>query len=460
MKYVITINPSVIMKQVFPKSQIPCFAALERELQRHVVPLSGKYCEECHRRKVYNAREVRYLCHECRKLLCENCLDTHKTCQSAGYYEFIDLTPSLSTCIDRNELASDYIELSSGSEDRSPANEGSSSQSYGRSRSRTRKIKSSRSASVHSRKRKIQIRKASDLHASIYFEFSVKQIDDTSKSNAVGKVLIMPRNIVVADEKNKRLKLFNKRGTFLSSIYTDEPYGIDGIARISEEGFVTCGGKWLMTWYIRSDTIDQGIERELGYICHDLSYNEKYYYILHRNNNLISLLGKGLRHFSPRKEIKLKQVYGHKLTLGWNIHSDVETHRMYVACLIPSGIMCMSIDGKRLWFTDITYPFKPREITEVCGYLCFFVHDNTIITMLSKDGAKQFNLIQAKSRRTLKPVAQTVYQDTDTELSDTTCEDEAYLKSIPSCINAYGNKLAVGYADECPWISLFVVEIQ
>ena len=211
-------------------------------------------------------------------------------------------------------------------------------------------------------------------------DFSTKGICDSEPVQITG-ILFMSGQIVVADRKNEKLKVFSENGDFLAC--TDSKGLPIGMARSSDNRFVTCVAYQILTWVLqRGEILHDDVVYALDYRAQAVHCNGTYFYVLHHFENAITVLS-----FQGRQITKIvkKQVFGH------DIHSDRDTHNVYVTCLGPPGVLCASSTGEDLWFTELCD--TPWGITEIYGVVCVVSDNGKRVILLSQTGEKMSNVI-------------------------------------------------------------------
>ncbi|KAK3108968.1 hypothetical protein FSP39_019916 [Pinctada imbricata] len=337
-------------------------------------------CEPCKE----DGKEIkaRTHCYECHELLCEPCSITHLRFKRSKDHHLIELvqfmqkstsendqsTPKpTSTSVNEDELASDFLKTLTLTED---------TVLYHGAQVAVE------STSVTSKPEKRTTPKQADprrLKATKCREFSVKRLEDKKKVNVRG-VLCVSDHVVVVDNDNNMLKLFDQNGTYLSSTELKEYTW--GITCVRDSMFATCGfGNTVYLWTVRGQTIvSEDVSYHVDHRAHSIHYNGTYYCVLHRDNNAITILDKQGRQV---RKIIMKEACGKKFEFGWDIHMDSDTNNIYVPCWNEHGLLCMTIDGKALWFTPLPCPLG---ITEIQGTLCVADFGGTCLHLITKDG--------------------------------------------------------------------------
>ena len=198
-------------------------------------------------------------------------------------------------------------------------------------------------------------------------EFSIKRPEDTTDV-VISGVLAMSHNVVVCDEINCTLKLFDHCGKFLDSVDSKSP--VHGIAKLENDMFASCGSDQIVcVWILWEST--RIVFREWHKFRHNfvgITYNGTYYAVRYASGNAISVFKKLDRHEKIRK-FDIKEAFGRKIGLGPDIHMDSSTHNIYVLSnLYNDGVFCVSEKGNPLWFTPLYG--EPRAINEINGILC------------------------------------------------------------------------------------------
>ncbi|KAK3108880.1 hypothetical protein FSP39_017842 [Pinctada imbricata] len=240
-----------------------------------------------------------------------------------------------------------------------------------------------KSTSVKSKQEKRTTSKQADprrLKASKCLEFSVKRPEDKEKVDVKG-VLCVSDKVVVVDIDNNMLKLFDNNGTYLSS--TELKDSTWGITYVRDSMFATCGGgNTVYLWTVRGQTIvSEDVSYHVDHNAQGIHYNGTYYCVLHnRDYNAITILDRQGRQV---REIITKKACGKRFMFGWDIHMDSDTNNIYVPCHYADGVLCMTIDGKALWFTPLSDAWG---ITEIQGTLCVVNFSKRCLQLITKDG--------------------------------------------------------------------------
>ena len=222
-------------------------------------------------------------------------------------------------------------------------------------------------------------------------EISVQLPSDTRAAYVSG-ILAVGDNIVIADGHNKNIKLFTAHGHHLYSVDAKEcSLGITGVA---EDSFATVGfGYDIVFWRV----VDKEIKSQdkcykmITPHASAIHYNGTYFCVLHRYGSGVSVfdsLGTHVRTF------EINDVYGKKVDKEkWDIHSDRNTHNIYVPCWGECrGMLCVSIEGEILWFCD--FDGGVRGITEVHGILCVVNPAQKCVNLISKEGKPYSKLLE------------------------------------------------------------------
>ena len=78
---------------------------------------------------------------------------------------------------------------------------------------------------------------------------------------------------------------------------------------------------------------------------------------------------------SEIKYLHTEEAAGKKLTFGNDIPSDCETHKLFIPCLLPDGMLSLMV---RFWLTDI---FDPVDITD---FLCIVSWYDRCVVVLTR----------------------------------------------------------------------------
>ena len=217
-------------------------------------------------------------------------------------------------------------------------------------------------------------------------EFSVKTPEDSTVVNITG-MLVLGDTIVVSDYYNFVLKLFDQKGTFLSSVYTYVKYKhmVYGLTRISSNRFASCdiADDKVRLWALRDETIVcEDTAYDVDHPSYSIHYGMTYYALLHRDHNAITVLdtqGKRVR------KIFIREAFSKKIKLSWCVHMDSATHNIYVSCESDnSGVLCISVKGDPLWFSSLAG--DTVGITSIQGLLCVANIKDRSVNLLNKTG--------------------------------------------------------------------------
>ena len=284
-------------------------------------------------------RTVRTICNECREFYCQNCSDYHLRFKATRNHHLIDLHPKYgdqqketTESTDEAELSSDFVEQLTVTEntvlyraqvavDREVGPQ--AGQERGAIPKRdgnkgTRKGSSSTQDETANpgdcTTKKDGTRNIGRLVVDNKIEqFSIYRPDD--KDNAVVRgILVLSQSIIVADNPNKKLKLFDVSGVYLSSV--DSKHQVWGITAVKGNLFATCGNTdtKLRLWTLRGKAIIiEDISYDVDHDSHGIHYNGTYFCVLHYRDNAITVLDTQGRRV--RKIIR-KEAFGMEIKLG------------------------------------------------------------------------------------------------------------------------------------------------
>ncbi|KAK3108341.1 hypothetical protein FSP39_005862 [Pinctada imbricata] len=333
--------------------------------------------------------KARTHCYECHELLCESCSNYHLRLKISKDHHLIELVQFMkkstsdndssrsrpaSTSVNEDELASDFLDTVTLTE--------------GTVLYRGAQV-AVKSTSVTPKSEKRTTPNQADprrLKATKCLEFSVKRPDDKDKVDVTG-VLCLSDSIVVVDNENRLLKRFDQSGKFLSS--TKLEYYTLGITCVCDSTFATCGlSSTVYLWTIRTKGIfwyrktivSVDVSYHVDHRAFGIHYNGTYYCVLHRINNAITILDRQGRQV---RKIIMKEACGKKFKFGWDIHMDSDTNNIYVPCLREYGVLCVTVEGKGVWFTPLSGPWG---ITEIQGTLCVVDYGGACLHLITKDG--------------------------------------------------------------------------
>ena len=217
-------------------------------------------------------------------------------------------------------------------------------------------------------------------------EFSILRSDDNEYAN-VKSIQILADKILVNDCFNG-LKLFSKSGVFISN----SNLLINRTTKISDCIFASCEKQPdIRQWKIEGQEVVGGdvIFRADSMLAVAVQFTGTHYCILHLWQKTISVFDTdGIL----VKKIVIKEIFNKKIFPGFDLCIDHRTKNIYIPCWCASrGVLCVSIQGKPLWFTQL--PGNAKAITEVYGYLCVSDHHNRCLHLLSKDGKYEGKLL-------------------------------------------------------------------
>ena len=140
-------------------------------------------------------------------------------------------------------------------------------------------------------------------------QFSIKLPDDKKNAQVQG-ILALSQNIIIADSDNKKLKLFDLSGVYLSSVYSK--HSVWGITAVNENYFATCGMDTVVRlWTLRGKAIvTEDISYDVDNKSHGIHYNGTYYSVLHRRDNAITVLDTQGRQV---RKIVRKEAFGKEI---------------------------------------------------------------------------------------------------------------------------------------------------
>ena len=345
----------------------------------------SRICEAC------GEGTVRTICNECREFYCQNCSDYHLLFKATRDHHLIDLHPKYGDpqqetreSADEAELYSDFVEQLTVTENTvlywaQVAVERNVEPQAGAVRGAIPKPDLNKETKKGSPSKQCETANPGDGAAKMdetrnndnevkdsqIEQFSIKRPDD-NKNAEVGGILVLSRNIIIADIYNKKLKLFDLSGKYLSSV--DSKHYVFGIAEVNENCFATCGmDEFVRLWTLRGKVIvTEDISYDVDHDSDGIDYNDTYYCVLHRNENAIMVLDTQGRQV---RNIVRKDAFGEMIEFGFDIHMDKTIHNIYVPCIGDNtGVLCLSVKGEPLWFTQLKGVLG--GITEIDGILC------------------------------------------------------------------------------------------
>ena len=344
----------------------------------------SRVCEAC------GEGTVRTICNECREFYCQNCSDYHLRFKATRDHHLIDLHPKYGDpqqetkqSADEAELSSDFVDQLTVTEntvlyraqvavDREVKQEEGEERGAVTKRNENKGTKKGSSSkqeeteiSEGTTKQNETLKSDRIVKDSKIEQFSIKRPDDKKNAEVRG-ILVLTQNIIIADSPNKKLKLFDLSGVYLSSV--GSKHRVWGITAVEGNCFATCGtDTQVHLWTLRGKTIvTEDKSYDLDHDSHGIHYNGTYYCVLHRRDNAITVLDTQGRQV---KKIVRKEAFGKEIEFGWDIHMDTTTHNIYVPCWGNNGgVLCLSVRGEALWFTPLNGALK--GIIEIDGVLC------------------------------------------------------------------------------------------
>ena len=217
----------------------------------------SRICEAC------GEGTVRTICNECREFYCQNCSDYHLRFKATRDHHLIDLHPKYGNpqketteTVDKAELSSDFVEQLTVTENtvlyraqvavereverQTGAVRGTipkRDEHKGQTASSSTQDKTADPCEGTAKKYEISYRDRQAKCIKIE-QFSIKRPDDEGNAEVRG-ILTLSQNIIVADEPNRKLKLFDMSGVFLSS--SNSIHCVWGITAVKGNQFATCG---------------------------------------------------------------------------------------------------------------------------------------------------------------------------------------------------------------------------
>ena len=374
---------------------------------------------------VCGANVVRTICNECREFYCQNCSDYHLRFKATRNHHLIDLHPKYGDpqketkeSADEAELSSDFVEQLTVTEntvlyraqvavDREVETQAEKERGVIPKRDENKGTKEESSSTQgetanpdDGTAKEDETLKIGILIADNNIEqFSIKQPDD-EKCTEVGGILVLSQNIIIADNENKKLKLFDLSGKYMSSV--DSIHCVFGITAVKGYCFATCGlDRQVRLWTLSGKTIvTEDISYDVAHYSNGMHYNGKYYCVLHHHSNAITVLDTQGRQV---KKIVRREAFGKEIEFGWDIHMDNATHNIYVPCWGSNkGVLCLSVHDEALWFTPLDRSLG--GITEIDGVLCVTDYgEGHCVHMVSKNGEYKGKLLDKDVLKERKP---------------------------------------------------------
>ena len=382
--------------------------SLQKISKHHTMfDLLSTYCDICHGKGIQS--NVRTICKECREFYCQNCSISHTLQKVAKGHTMIDLDPqrgNIKTAETRkSELSPDFLQYLTVRENTGiyraqvAMNDGACEEEHGEEVKRL--SDKSIPPTVH--------------NADKVGEFNVARPDDKVKVRITG-VLTLADKVIVADPYNWKLKLYDQKGNFLSSIDTNTTHmhRAWGLTSIGRSRFASCDysdkGK-VCLWTLHGATIEcQDTAYDVDDKSHGIQYDGLFYAVLHGDDNAITVLdkqGRKLRKithenaFGDENAITVqdklgrdvrKKTFRKNIQFGYDIHMDSESHNIYVPCVYDNpGVLCVSKEGAPIWFYPLTG--LPTGITENKGVLYVADHSDGCVHMMTKMGEYKGKLL-------------------------------------------------------------------
>ena len=161
-----------------------------------------------------------------------------------------------------------------------------------------------------------------------------------------------------------------------------------GITEVDCDRFATCGlGNKVFLWKIKESTIIQeDTSYEVEHDAHGIHYDGTYYCVLHQADNAVTILDDGGRHV---RKFVIKKAFGREVEFCSDIHSDGDTHNVYIPCWdyygVSVGILYVSVEGEVLRFNTLERDGCPSRITGVHGMLCVLNSEKTCVIVISNE---------------------------------------------------------------------------
>ena len=218
-------------------------------------------------------------------------------------------------------------------------------------------------------------------------DFNARAPDDDIDSYISG-ILAIGNKIIICDNDNYKLKVFDCNGSFMSSI--NSKHSVWGITKVNIEKFATCSAldTTIHIWTLRNETVAcDDVSFTLERYCDAIYFNSTFYSVLHRNCDVISVLdtrGTQVREFV----INFRKKFRKSMKVGFDIYMDSSTHHIYVPCVGKNTnhkVLCLSITGHVLWLCCV--PGKPMGITSYDNCLCLAANRN--VYFISKTGHRE-----------------------------------------------------------------------
>ena len=382
-------------------------------------------CEACGENK------VRTICKECREFYCQNCSDYHLRFKATRDHTLIDLHPKYGTNppeeTNENELSSDFLENLTVTENTvlyraqvaierevkttTPSNE-ASLEPAGSDNSELSKESASGGRGTAKRDEHVKNKGSSNLDDPVKVgeirEFSTS-LSGEKKTSCVGGILVMSKCIIIGDNNNKKLKLFDQNCDFLSSVHSS--HSVFGITQVNENIFATGGLDFqVRLWTVQSNQfVAEHTSYTVDHYSYGIHFNGTYYCLLHAQDNAITVLNTKGRQI---RKIVIEKALQKMVEIGFNIHMDSTSHNIYVPCIIiDTGVICFSVEGSELWFTSLEG--APGGITEIDGFLCVSDVLERCVHALSKNGQYQRKILDRNILKDKEPY--NIYYDADEE---------------------------------------------
>ncbi|KAK3108284.1 hypothetical protein FSP39_004890 [Pinctada imbricata] len=222
--------------------------------------------------------------------------------------------------------------------------------------------------------------------------FSIKCPEDEEDNGITGIISLSSGDVIVADNQNNVLKLFDSDGIYTFS--AQDPQYTMGITEMSGEDFATCGwDREIFFWTVRDQKIvqlDGG--NEVEHDADGIRYNGENFVVLHRFDNAITILD---NEGSIKDKLVVKEAFGKRINFGFEIQLDIAGN-IYLPCVEESkGVLCLSLEGDCLWHCEL--PGNVGGLTFINAVMCVVSTDLKCVHLIDSTSGSYLRDIIGKT---------------------------------------------------------------
>ena len=120
-------------------------------------------------------------------------------------------------------------------------------------------------------------------------KFSITRREDKKRAD-IRAILVLSGKLIVSDSGNNKLKLFDTKGNYVSSI--DSRHQVRGITIVNNDRFATCGLDMnISLWMLRGEIIvAEEVMFKVDHVSHSIHYNGTCFCVLHQSSKAITVL--------------------------------------------------------------------------------------------------------------------------------------------------------------------------